>query len=374
MSICGRGHGRCYDAGVNDRDRDGRRCRAHRGAPRRATTVLLLIALSALSAALSGCGWDRRRGRLPASLPDQEFWRLSTTFAEPAGLFAYPDSLISNELYFVHAARMLSPAGGVYIGVGPEQNFSYIARLRPAMAFIVDIRHENRSLHLMYKALFELATDRADYVSRLFSRRPADVGPGMDVGQLFTRLGAATPDPRLLDGQMRQIRERLTITRRFPLTAEDLSGIEAALRTFYTEGPGIDYGRSLPDGSTDPSYQELMTAVDVSGQYQSYLGSEESFTVLKELHTRNLILPIVGDFGGARALRSVSDYVRQHSARISAFYASNVEVYLNRRQTEAFCRSLADLPHDSGTRFIGSRSLRPFRTKLAGCPTGEPPS
>jgi hypothetical protein len=359
---------------VNDRDRDGRPCRAHRGAPRRATAVLLLVALSALSAALSGCGWDWRRGRLPASLPDQEFWRLSTTFAEPAGLFAYPDSLISNELYFVHAARMLRPAGGVYIGVGPEQNFTYIARLRPAMAFIVDIRRENRSLHLMYKALFELATDRADYVSRLFSRRPADVDAGTDVGQLFARLGAATPDPRLFDGQLRQIRERLTITRRFPLTAEDLSGIEAALRTFYTEGPGIDYGRSLPDGSTDPSYQELMTAVDVSGQYQSYLGSEESFAVLKELHTRNLILPIVGDFGGARALRSVSDYVRQHNARISAFYASNVEVYLNRRQTDAFCRSLADLPHDSGTWFIGSRSLRPFRTKLAGCPTGALPS
>ena len=46
---------------------------------------------------------------------------------------------------------------GVYIGVGPEQNFSYIARLRPTIAFIVDIRLENRNLHLLHKAVIELS-------------------------------------------------------------------------------------------------------------------------------------------------------------------------------------------------------------------------
>ena len=45
--------------------------------------------------------------------------------------------------------------------------------------FIVDVRLENRSLHLLYKALFELSTDRADFVSRLFSRgAPADLDRG----------------------------------------------------------------------------------------------------------------------------------------------------------------------------------------------------
>ena len=62
----------------------------------------------------------------------------------------------------------------VYLGVGPEQNFTYIAALKPAMVFIVDVRRGNLQLHLMYKALFELSADRADFVARLFSKeRPA---------------------------------------------------------------------------------------------------------------------------------------------------------------------------------------------------------
>ena len=56
------------------------------------------------------------------------------------------------------------------MGVGPEQNFSYIAALKPSMAFIVDIRHGNLDVHLMYKALFEMSDNRAEFVSRLFSR------------------------------------------------------------------------------------------------------------------------------------------------------------------------------------------------------------
>ena len=59
----------------------------------------------------------------------------------------------------------------VYLGVGPEQNFTYIAALKPRMAFIVDIRRGNLQLHLMYKALFELSADRADFIFRLFSRK-----------------------------------------------------------------------------------------------------------------------------------------------------------------------------------------------------------
>ena len=55
--------------------------------------------------------------------------------------------------------------GGVYLGVGPEQNFTYIAAIRPKIAFITDIRRGNLQLHLMYKALFELSADRAEFVS-----------------------------------------------------------------------------------------------------------------------------------------------------------------------------------------------------------------
>ena len=95
---------------------------------------------------------------------------------------------MSNEVQFADAMRTLRPRGGVYIGVGPEQNLSYIGEVHPSMAFIVDVRLENRSLHLFYKTLFELSADRAEFVSRLFSReRPAGLNASASVEDLFAR-------------------------------------------------------------------------------------------------------------------------------------------------------------------------------------------
>jgi hypothetical protein len=36
---------------------------------------------------------------------------------------------------------------------------------------VLDIRRQNMLEHLTYKALFEMSTDRADFLSRLFSRQ-----------------------------------------------------------------------------------------------------------------------------------------------------------------------------------------------------------
>src|ERR1700675_1347207 len=110
---------------------------------------------------------------LPARLSDQEFWRVVSESSEADGSFR-SDNLLSNELGFQFVVPELArttKVGRVYMGVGPEQNFTYIAATKPAMAFIVDIRRGNLDLQLMYKALFELSADRADFVSRLFSRR-----------------------------------------------------------------------------------------------------------------------------------------------------------------------------------------------------------
>jgi hypothetical protein len=113
-----------------------------------------------------------------------------------------------------------------------------------------------------------------------------------------------------------------------------------------------------------------MTATDVNGQYGSYLATEERFTFLKDLHTRNMIVPVVGDFAGPLAIRRVGDYIRQHAGTVSAFYASNVEVYLTRQQSAAFCVNLAALPYDARTWFIGSKGMRALPSKLDSCSPG----
>src|SRR3954465_9026226 len=156
---------------------------------------------------------------LPPSMSDAEFVSLVESLSEPAGAFAISDNLVSNEPRVAENTRWIQPGGGVYGGVGPEQNFSYIAKLRPAAAFIVDIRRENRDLHLLYKALFEISSDRADFVSRLFSRpRPSGLGASAGVAELFDRIASVAPSPEARAATAALVRERLAGVHRFALT------------------------------------------------------------------------------------------------------------------------------------------------------------
>jgi hypothetical protein len=331
---------------------------------RTAKCVVPALVLVACLLAQAAC----RRSTLPAELSDEQFWQLTTELSEPAGTFTHSENLVSNEALFADIMRTLRPRGGIYIGVGPEQNFSYIAEVRPAMAFIVDVRAENRSLHLLYKALFEMAADRADFVGRLFSReRPAGAGPETAVEELFEKLASAKPQGYLRDETGRLVRERLLNGRRLPLSTPDLAWIDYALDAFYAAGPEIHYARLLPHDPPGPSYRALMTAADVTRSTRSYLASEESFGFVKALHNRNLIVPVVGDFGGTGALRRTGDHIRRHRQVVSVFYGSNVEVYLNREKTAMFCLNLAALPYDWKTYFIGSKGKQPLRLKLAAC-------
>jgi hypothetical protein len=322
-----------------------------------------------IAAVAPGCGLGCSRSTLPASLSDAEYWRLSTELSEPPGEFTHSDNLVSNEIYYVHTIRRLRARGGVYIGVGPEQNFSYIARLEPDMAFIVDIRRENRNLHFMYKALFELSSDRADFVSRLFSRaRPPGLSAATSVADLFEAYATVHGEPRLYENTLAMIRERLTSVRRFALTEQDLEWIAEVLHAFYSDGPEIHYGRRLSRDAARPSYRALMTATDTSGVPRSYLASEDAFSFVKSLHARNAVVPVVGDFAGPQAIRGIGEYVRQHKAVVDAFYGSNVEVYLNRQRAATFCANLATLPYASGTPFIDNKGMQLLSAKLRSCP------
>jgi hypothetical protein len=309
-----------------------------------------------------------RRSTLPFELSDKDYWALIESLSEPAGTFSLSDNLVSNEPGVTENVRKLGPMGGVYIGVGPEQNFSYIARLRPAMAFIVDIRRENRNLHFLYKALFTLSSDRADFVSRLFSRsRPAGLGSWSSAQEIFSKYANVPPSPAQFDANSALVRRLLLTTNGFPLSETDLAWIDRVLKAFYTGGPDIQFWES-DVGALNPSYRQLMTARDAFGQTRSFLASEASFTFVKELQSKNMIIPVVGDFGGPHALRAIGDYVRGRAADIRAFYGSNVGIYLTNKQTLAFCRSLADLPRGRGAWFIERDGVRLLSSKLKACP------
>ncbi len=251
-------------------------------------------------------------------------------------------------------------SGGVYLGVGPEQNFTYIAAVRPRLALIIDIRRGNLHEHLLYKALFELSADRAEFVSRLFSRaRPDGLSSTTPVDQLFAAYRAVTPSADLYAANMKAVVDRLNGQHHLALSKEDLDGIEYVYRSaFYREGPELGYaltGSGRAGGV--PSYAELMAMTDAAGKPWSYLSTEERFAFLKDLESKNLVVPVVGNFGGAKALRAVGAYVRALGERVNVFYLSNVEQYLRQDGIwDAFCGNVASMPLDASSTFI--RSVR----------------
>src|SRR6059036_1881753 len=132
-------------------------------------TLAIVVVLSALGSANHAL---LAAEELPKQLSDEAFWQLVTDFSEPGGFFR-SDSFVSNETTFQWVIPDLTSAtkpDGVYLGVGPDQNFTYIVALEPKISFIVDIRRQNMLEHLMYKALVEMSADRVEFLSRLFSR------------------------------------------------------------------------------------------------------------------------------------------------------------------------------------------------------------
>jgi hypothetical protein len=301
----------------------------------------------------------RTEAVLPDSLTNEEFWALSTSVSEPGGTFR-SENLLSNERMLQHVIPGLirgTKPGSVYLGVGPEQNFTYISALKPAFAFIVDIRRGNLQLHLMYKALFELSADRVEFVSRLFARpRPPNLAATATTEEIFKAFTREGSDGLFADNAA-AIRDHLTRTRKLPLTEEDVQGLRWIHQSFYANGPQIQYSPTFGGNGMFPTYAELMTATDGEGHPRSFLSSPESFAYLKMMHTKNLIIPVVGDFAGTKALRAIARYLAEKHAMVGAFYLSNVEQYLGREgRWSLFCENVASLPLDETSSFI--RSVR----------------
>lgn len=304
------------------------------------------------------------KASLPSRLDDGAFWSLIGELSEEGGIFR-SDNLLSNELYMQYVIPELTrtaKSGGVYLGVGPEQNFTYIAATRPAMVFIVDVRRGNMDLQLLYKALFELSHDRVEFVARLFSRpKPAGVAADAAINDIFDAIDAEQTDEATFTADLRDVMDHLTKTRHLPLLDEDVAGIQYVYRAFQMYGPGLTYWSTggFPGrmGRTAPTYWDLMLLTDEAQVNWSYLANDANFLFVQSLEQQNLIVPIVGDFGGTKALRAVGTYLKDRHATVSAFYLSNVEQYLYTAGSwEAFCGNVSTLPLDESSTFI--RSVR----------------
>lgn len=303
-------------------------------------------------------------------LTDQEFEQVSLTVSEAPGYFD-TDNLISNEISYVHVIPKLQEvtrAGGAYLGVGPDQNFTYMVHVQPEFAVIIDLRRDNLLQQLYFKQIIEFSVDRWQYLSYLFGKQiPSGfhTDARADVTTLAERFRSFSSDPELFETNFFKIWSSLRT--RFPrLTRdEDRTTVHKIALAFFEENLQLRF-RSHGRQSRPyyPTYEQLITEEDDQGGLNHYLNSESGFRFLKQIQSRNQVVPVIGDFAGPKTVRSVGEYLRSRGYRVSAFYLSNVESYLFQDgRFPAFVDNLSHLPIDRHSVMIRSyfnyRQLHP---------------
>lgn len=306
---------------------------------------------------------QRQPANSSSALPAAEFSRIVQQFSEEGGYFQ-SDNFTSNETAYLHIVsrlKELGVSGGAYVGVGPEQNFTYMAKIRPRIAFLVDIRRQAVIQHLMFKAVFHLAETRAQFLAWLFS----EPIPGRSVlaanAPVETLLDYVTTAPATQEAfQANFITIRRTIERdfRFPLSQSDVDALRYVYSAFWRGNLGISFRfgtRGYPAAWQGgfPTLRDLILATDQNGIQGNFLASEEDYQFLRSLHRLNRIIPVVGDFAGPKAIAAVGDYLRKNGYTISAFYTSNVEQFLFGNEVYGrFAENVRTLPITDKSVFI----------------------
>ncbi|MGH7504033.1 MAG: hypothetical protein ACRELX_00205 [Longimicrobiales bacterium] len=306
---------------------------------RAAIPFVLALQVAACAASLP------RAAELPA--PDSGFGALIGRLSEPGGFFP-SDNLVSNETSYLHVLGTMAALGvhgGAYLGVGPDQNFSYIAAVRPEIAFIIDIRRDNLLHHLLFKALFENARNRMEYLALLLGRPvPRELEPWdtASIDRIVLYLDSVPAGAESFEEAASKVHASL-LRYGVPFAEPEYATIRDIHEEFYERGLDIRY--SL--GPRYPTYRRLLLETDLDGRQRNYLAAEESFRFVKELQRLNRVVPVVGDVAGPHALGAIGKEIAARGLRITAFYISNVEQYLMRGGAfPRYAETVARLPYD----------------------------
>jgi hypothetical protein len=297
--------------------------------PFRAAVAVVVIVIAA------GVARDQYRvARAAGQSAQAPFASLVEQLSEPSGEFD-TDNLISNEQSYLHVMPALEQAGlsgGVYIGVGPDQNFSYIARIRPAEAFIVDIRRDNLLLHLLFKAIFATTKTRVEYLAMLTGRQAPERPESWrdaSIEKIVAYFDEAKPVPQ--SEETRRLLHAAIRKPGVPLSAADLATIDRFHAAFMQAGLSLQFtSTGRPAREYYPTYRDLLLETDRKGRKQCYLASEDDFQFVRGLEAKDNVVPVVGDLSGPHALAAVGQLMAQRGEKLSAFYVSNVENYLFR--------------------------------------------
>lgn len=339
--------------------------------------VFLLLAL-VMTAPVTANQSAIPQTKLPESLPAAEFSRLSREFSEEGGYFR-SDNFTSNETSYLHIVdnlKKLGATGGAYIGVGPEQNFTYIAKIRPRIAFLIDIRRQAIIQHLMYKAIFHLSPTPTQFLSRLLSKplpkdakdKPALPAADAKLNDVLAFFSQAQADDKTYAANLAEIRKVITEEFKYPLSEADIGSLDYVYKSFRTDGLEISYRTEGAGGVYFPTLREILAEVDLNGKQGNFLANKDDYDFVRDLHRKNLIIPVVGNFAGKKALMSIGDYLRKYNLTVTAYYLSNVEQYLfGNGEFTAFAGNVKRLPINEKSLFIRALAGRmPHPARMPG--------
>ena len=252
------------------------------------------------------------------------------------------DNFVSNEDSIPRILGQLArraEKGGVYLGVGPDQNFSMIAHAEPSLAFLVDFRRRNLLLHLLQRALFALSSNRITYLRRLTSRSPPEIAHDPHFEHLVEAFQAA---PYLKSSQPSLIKEVATVLKSLEIIQanewQDLATMQTRLA-----GPGLN-ARFLALRMY-PTLASLILAKDREGEPRHFLASESLYKRIRELQVNDRVLPVVGDFAGSHTFLALGEWLRARRFEASVIYVSDVEFFLIRQgRFAAYLANLERIP------------------------------
>lgn len=289
------------------------------------------------------------------------FPALVARLSEKGGYFD-SDNIITNELSYLSVDTQLEKQhvqGGLYIGVGPDQNFSYVALIKPRVALMMDVRRDNLLEHLLFKSIFETSRNRVEYLCKLLGRRvPADVDKwsGRPVADLIAYISRTPADSVSVAAARKESTDRI-LRYGVPLDAPDRLRINRYRDEFVASGLDTRYSSLGRNNRSDyPSFGDLIQAHDRAGKQVGYLADEGAYQLVRQMELEGRIIPVVGNVAGDGAMRSIARYAAENHLTVSAFYLSNVEQYLITRDEgfDKYAANVKALPHDSSSVIIRS--------------------
>jgi hypothetical protein len=292
----------------------------------------LLPVLAAREAPAASASADAEAGT-SQRLSAERFVELVEALSEPDSDF-FSDNHISNETSYLQVAAPLTrhvEPGGAYIGVGPEQNFTYIALTRPSRAYIVDIRRDNLALQLLYKGLFDAASDRAHFLALLTGRSYDASEPlagGADIEAVIARAERTKASAASFRAAHDAVLARFAAWK-IPLEERDRRTMLRAHEAFHEKGLDLRFQLKEASFRRYPALREILAArCPTDGEPKGFLASDAAFRYLQIMQREHRIVPLVGDFAGERALPNLAEHLKRDDLQVASFYVSNVEQYL----------------------------------------------